>query len=54
MGERYFFLLDKGDILCQYPLHDRVNLFLVIVSLLVFQHHIDDTSAVNLLIFRLT
>ena len=38
----------EGDILCQYPLHDKVNLFLVIVSLFVFQHHIDDINQFSL------
>jgi len=38
----------EGDILCQYPLHDKVNLFLVIVSLLMLQHHIDDINQFSL------
>jgi len=32
----------EGDILCQYPLHDKVNLFLVIVSLSMFKHHVNN------------
>ena len=39
---------EGGDILCQYPLHDKVNLFLVIVSLLMLKHHINDVYQFSL------